>query len=169
MRKKIFFVESNDTSYCPICCIPLEYRDSCKRIRKLEGGIKTTLCIRRLKCPTCGKLHRELPDIITPFKHYETSIISGVLDGVILPSDEDSEDYPCEMTMIRWHSWLLLNLLRIDGYLRSIGYRLLGFREELLKSDVSLLENMRSSMERWLEIVLRFIYNSGGFLVPAYV
>jgi len=69
--------------------------------------------------------------------------------------------------MKKWKHWLIANQLRIDGYLKSIGYHLPGFSEELLKSGMSLLEELRRSNERWLETILRFIYNSGGFLVPA--
>lgn len=67
--------------------------------------------------------------------------------------------------MYRWHHWLMVNNLRIDGYLKSVGYRLLGFGEELLNASMSLLDKLRSSSEEWLETILRFIYNSGGFLV----
>lgn len=59
----------------------------------------------------------------------------------------------------------MANQLRIDGYLKSIGYCLLGFSEELLNSGMSLLTELRSSIPEWLETILRFIYNSGGFLV----
>ena len=165
MRKKIFFVESSAISYCPICGEPLAYRDSCQRIMLLEGRERRIYMIRRLKCHQCGRLHRELPDCLVPFKHYATEVISGVLDGIVTPEDDDSADYPCEVTMYRWHHWLMVNHLRIDGYLKSVGYRLLGFGEELLSTSMSLLDKLRSSNEEWLETILRFIYNSGGFLV----
>ena len=102
----------------------------------------------------------------SPYKHYASEVISGVLDGIVSPDDEDSADYPCETTMRRWHCWLEANRLRIDGYLKSTGYRLLGFSTELLESRVSLLDKLRSSRPEWLETLLRFLYNSGGFLVP---
>ena len=41
-----------------------------------------------------------LPDILTPFKHYNEENISGVLDGIVTPEDEDSETCPSEDTMI---------------------------------------------------------------------
>ena len=78
--------------------------------------------IRRLKCSSCGRLHRELPDCLVPYKHYASEVISGVLDGIISPDDEDSADFPCEMTMRRWRCWLEANRLRIDGSLKSTGY-----------------------------------------------
>ena len=132
--KMIFFVESSAISYCPVCGEPLSYRDSCVRIMRLEGGMKRRFLIRRLKCSNCGRLHRELPDCLVPYKHYASEVISGVLDGIVSPDDEDSADFPCEMTMRRWHCWLEANRLRIDGYLKSTGYRLLGFSTELLGS-----------------------------------
>ena len=56
-------------------------------------------------------------------------------------------------------------LLRVTRWVSSVGYRLLGFGEELLNTGMTLLEKLRSSSEEWLESILRFIYNSGGFLV----
>lgn len=167
MRNTIFLIESNALSYCPICGEPLVYRDSCERGMLLEGHKRCIYLIRRLKCQKCGKLHRELPDFLAPFKQYAAEIISGVLDGIIQSEDEDSIDYPCEETMSRWHHWLMANQRRIDGYLKSVGYRLLGFGEELLNSGMSLLTELRSSTPEWIETILRFIYNSGGFLVSA--
>ena len=87
----IFFVESSAISYCPVCGELLSYRDSCERIMRLEGGDRQRFLIRRLKCSNCGKLHRELPDCLVPYKHYASEVISGVLDGVVTPEDDDSE------------------------------------------------------------------------------
>lgn len=167
MRKMIFLVESSETPCCPVCGQPLVYRDRCTRIQLLEGRERRVYLIRRLKCPECGRIHRELPDCLVPYKHYASEVISGVLDETVTPEDEDSADYPCEQTMYRWKQWLETNRLRVDGYLRSIGYRLLGFGPELLNSCVSLLEEIRGSVSLWLETVLKIIYNSGGFLVPS--
>ena len=168
MTKTTFFERSSDYSVpCPNCHRGhLSYRDSCERILLLEGRQRFTCIIRRLKCEECGKLHRELPDILAPYKHYAAEVISGVLDGIITPDDLDSEVYPCEDTMVRWHHWMMANELRIDGYLKSTGSRLPGFSDELLKSDRPLLQELRSSSAGWLETILRFIYNAGGFLVP---
>ena len=110
-----------------------------------------------------------LPDILVPYKHYQEETVSGVLDGIVSPDDEDSENYPSEQTMIRWHHRFMANRLNIEGQMKSIGYRLLGFHEELLKSGISLLEHMKSSIpDAWLKTVLRYIYNSGNALQPFY-
>ena len=49
-----------------------------------------------------------------------------------------------------------------------MGYRLLEYGEELLYSTVSLLDAMMSSMDRWLAVLLRTIYNTGGWLQPVH-
>ena len=142
------------------------YRDSRTRIRKREGGERDLLMIRRFHCCSCHRYHNELPDCIAPYKHYGTEIISGVIDGVVTPSDTDSEDYPSLETMRRWLKWFILNLARIEGYLRSIGYSILGLGKELLFSQISLLETIRHKYQDWLEKTLRLVYNSGGSLMP---
>ena len=68
--------------------------------------------------------------------------------------------------MERWKAWLKQNRTDIDGYMKSVGYRLLEYGEELLYSTVSLLDAMMSSVDHWLAVLLRTIYNSGGWLQP---
>ena len=142
------------------------YRDTCERHYRLGGGKKVWFRIRRLKCPRCKKLHRELPDILAPYKHYHLDIIMGMLEGTLTKGEDEYEDYPCEKTVERWEAWFSQNKTDIDGYLKSVGHRLLGYGEELLYSTVSLLEKMMCSVDNWLGIILRMIYNSGGRLRP---
>lgn len=167
MRKTIFFVESSETSICPICGHPLVLRDHVKRIVKGKGGEIRWLLIRRLSCTNdkCNAIHRELPDLLAPFKHFETDIIAGVLDGLITPDTQGYQDQPSESTMKGWYRWLMLNQLVIDGTLKSTGYQVLGFTVELLTSGVSLLSELRKDTCDWLRIIIRFLYNSGSFLV----
>lgn len=155
-------------SYCPNCNVPMEYRDTCKRIWRVEGGERRTVQICRMKCPICKKLHRILPDFLAPFKHYGTSVISRVIDGKLTHDILSCEDYPTDQTMIRWILWFELNKTRIEGYLKSFGSALPGFTEELLYSGAGLLQKLRSSKRGigWLETSLELIYNNGGFLVP---
>ena len=166
MRKKIFLIDSSESSICPICGHPLKHRDYVKRIMKGKNGKVRWLRIRRLVCTneSCHSLHRELPDILAPYKHFEAGIIAGVLDGLITPDTEGFEDHPCEETMHKWHHWYRLNKATMEGTLRSKGYQLLGFTEKLLTASASLLEELRRDTCDWLRIVLRFIYNSGVFL-----
>ncbi len=134
----------------------LSISDSLKTVRKSVLIYETII----------HSYHNELPDCLSPYKHYETEVISGVLDGVVTPEDADSEDYPSMQTMQRWLLWLQVNLTNIEGYLRSAGYSIFRLGEGVLFSKGSLLEAIRKKYQSWLEIILRLIYNSGGFLVP---
>ena len=165
-RIELFSFTSRETPVCPHCGTELVYRDTCSRHYRLGGGRKVWFSIRRLKCPHCRSLHRELPDILAPFKHYHIDIIMGMLDGSISTDNLSYEDYPCEKTVERWKAWLKQNKTDIDGYMKSVGYRLLEYGEGLLYSTVSLLDAMMSSMDHWLAVLLRTIYTSGGWLQP---
>ncbi|MDD6547663.1 MULTISPECIES: DUF6431 domain-containing protein [Lachnospiraceae] len=169
MRIKIFYVESNGTPPpCPVCRARLVYRDRKPRILKSEGGSRQWLMIRRFRCSGCGRYHNELPDCLVPYKHYEAEAISGVIDGVVTSDDLDSEDYPCVYTMLLWIRWFTGNLERIEGYLRSVAYELSDYDQEVLYSQVPLLESIRHRSPCWLEQIIRSVYNSGGFLLPVY-
>lgn len=88
--------------FCPKCGGQLKHYDRVRRIVRTTGGLITWTKIRRMICSTCGAIHREIPNYIFPYKHYESRIIRGVILGDISPCDLDYEDYPCEATMIRW-------------------------------------------------------------------
>lgn len=90
------------TTSCPNCGGSLRFYDMTYRYVKSRDNERELIDIRRLRCETCGKLHRELPDNIIPYKHYERDIIEGVTKGYITPYTLGFEDYPCTMTMTRW-------------------------------------------------------------------
>lgn len=154
-------MSNEEDGICPECAGKLRYRDSRLRIWKFYGGERRHLTIRRMKCSICGRLHTELPDCSVPYKHYGNEVIENVLDEVSTPEDASTEDFPCEATMNRWKQWLSVNLLRIEGTLRSVGTTLLGFSDKLLKSKISLLTEFRKSGGDWLGTILRLIYNTG--------
>lgn len=95
-------MDSYSISVCSKCGIQLKYYDSVKRILRTKGRKTKRINIRRLRCPRCRVIHRELPDFIFPYKQYEADVIRGVLDGLITADTIGYEDYPCEMTMRRW-------------------------------------------------------------------
>ena len=161
----VFFVESNEPiPPCPKCSGAMKYRDSKIRICKKEGGEKTHLMISRVQCSNCHSYHNQLPDCLAPYKHYEAEVIAGVIDGIVTPDDEDAEEYPCLSTMKRWIFWFRMNMANMEGWLRNIGYLILGWNRDILFTSDSLLELIRKQHMNWLEITLRIIYNSGGVL-----
>ena len=125
--------------------------------------------IPRHKCnnPGCGKLHRMLPDFMVPYKHYTEDVISDSVNTSVDLSDNCPG--PSAATIRRWKRWIRLNRNNINGHLKSIGYRELGFSKELLRSGVSLLEELMGSIRNgWLRTILCLIYNSGASMVPVY-
>ncbi len=100
-----------------------------------------------------------------PYKHYDARAITDVLEETVTP-DTFAGSYPSESTMMRWQQWLDLNKALIDGILKAIGHKRLGYSEKLLKSADSLLEELIASYERWLEAIVKVIYNSGASLRP---
>ena len=165
----IFLPEGRDY-LCPHCKIGrLLYRDHCKRKVIYETGDHEWLRIPRHQCdnPACHRISRMLPESIVPYKHYAEAVISDTIDGRINP--EDYDDRPSGRTAVRWSHWLFANEDNINGYLKSIGHRFLGFPEELLKSEVSLLSELRKRQQLdWLRTVIRTIYNAGAKLDPCY-
>lgn len=128
----------------------------------MYGGKECHIKIRRLKCTGCSTLHNELPNVLVPHKHYASEVIEDIVDEVVTPDDEITEDYPCVATMDRWKKWILDSTSAIDGMLRSLGHRLLDYGEDLLLSSDSLLNTLRSNGPEWLATVMHTIYNAGG-------
>ncbi len=165
----IFLPEGRD--YQCNCCKKgrLVYRDHCKRKVVYEGGDAEWIHIPRHQCdnPACKRITRMLPHLLTPYKHYAEDVIEDTIEERIVP--EESDFRPSERTAERWKRWILQNEQNINGYLKSIGHRLLGFGRELLMSPVSLLAVMREKhYNDWLHVIIRTIYNAGAKLDPCY-
>lgn len=92
------------TFICPDCGCALRYYDHVQRGVRTKGRQTKYVTLRRFQCPVCKKTHRALPDYIYPYKQYEAEIINGVREGFITCETLGYEDYPCEMTMLRWKS-----------------------------------------------------------------
>lgn len=92
------------TTTCPRCGGLLKHYDTVKRIVRTKWRKSEWITIRRMYCPKCGCVHRELPEDILPFKQYEAEMIRGVLEGFITSDTLGFEDYPAEVTMSRWLS-----------------------------------------------------------------
>jgi len=156
----VLVVVEEDPPPCPCCGGDLKYRDSRSRIRKKEGEAEDQhLLIPRYRCqnPNCKRYHNGLPDCLAPHKHYEAEVISGVCDRVVTEDDEDSEQFPCAATMRRWIMWLTGNIPNIDGH-----FRIKAERDERFFGLT--YERIHQTTQRWLEVILRLIYNTGGVL-----
>lgn len=165
----MFFVNSEEDSHCPLCGSLLRKRDKRLRIHRLMGGDTEWYQINRLRCSneSCGRLHNELPDCISPYKHYDAGLIEDVIEEVVTEQDKDCEDYPCEQTMHHWKYWMSRNEDHIDGQMKSTADRLLDLGTEFARSKDSLLQELKKRISPgWLKAVNQFLYNTGGGMIP---
>ena len=125
-------------------------------IRQADGESRTLL-IRRLRCGDCGRVHHELPDIVVPYKRYDSETIEEILS----PKD-NSPSFPGETsTASRLRLWFLLLRGYFEGTLRALSF--------LYRRDRDLLEKLSgmipldpAMMENgWLKRLVRVIVNSG--------
>ena len=145
------------------------FHDHCMRSIRHLGGEQEWLELPRHRCsnPRCRRIHRMLPDLLLPYKHYEQPVIRDSLDGCL--DLDEAGNAPSEESIKRWGHWLMASSLDIEGYVKSVAHRELRFSEDLLKTGVSLLEALRKKIpQAWLSTVIRIIYNAGGFLRPFY-
>ncbi|WP_257297406.1 DUF6431 domain-containing protein [Cytobacillus gottheilii] len=65
-----------------------------------HSGQSKTYNIRRLRCTNCLTIHHELPDLLVPYKRYESECIESVLTNPsnhTIPADDS--------TISRWSGW----------------------------------------------------------------
>ena len=164
------FLPDGSDYLCPTCKNgSLIFRDYCNRIVRHEGGETEWIRIPRHQCnnPNCRRIHRMIPDILVPFKHYDSDVIQDAVSDRLNTTQTD--DAPSPATIQRWKRWIELNKDDINGHLKSIGHRELGFSKELLRSGVSLLNELMGSIpDGWLRTILCILYNTGVFLTPVY-
>ena len=107
----MFFVRSMEKSICPICHQSLKVIGSRRRSVIDENGDVMILVLRRLRCtnPGCGKIHHELPDLLTPYKRQTTTILEQIITGQL-------EAVPVENSTIR----------RVRAWFNSRAHALVG-------------------------------------------
>lgn len=165
-----WYCPGDDHPICPDCQSLMQYRDCRQRHIRKQGGGKHWGRVRRYLCKHCHRLHTELPTNLSPYKHYDAEIIGDVIEDVVSSDDEGFENYPCAVTMERWKLWIEHNHSFIEGYIRSIGFRLLDLGERFLKTTQSVLDQIQGEYNDegipWLTVVNRLIYNTGASLEP---
>ena len=112
-----FYVRCTELVPCPVCQGSLKVIGSRRRGGKRLDGSGRTIVVRRLKCPSCSKVHHELPDCLVPYKRYERECIEPVLsdnsvDASIVPADD--------RTMARWRCWAAALVVYWLGCLSSL-------------------------------------------------
>lgn len=124
-----------------------------RRVIKSCGEIRVYR-IRRLRCIDCNKLHCELPDVITPFKHYAAKVVEGSLD-------ETMDHCPASnSTMHRWRRWLKDRRNQLSSALASLKSWLHDEHPPLI-NHFSLLDTLIEIGTGWLAVATKLLINSG--------
>ena len=152
----VFSVISDEIVRCPLCGGVLVYRNKRLRRRKTLLGEVIRLYLRRFRCETCNKLHTEIPNIIQPYKHYDSETIQTVLDG-----NADSAGCPAdESTIRRWKADFEESEADLSQRLLSVCARI---TDEILpiKATTAPVTFIRTVYEHWLAVVMELLINNG--------
>ena len=141
---------------CTICGGELAYRDrKLRKIVNLEGETRRYL-LRRFRCLTCIRHHTEIPDVIQPYKHYDSETIQLVLD-------EDERAGLCVAdirTIQRWKEEFAESIHDIEQRIASVDARESG-ENVPLNTAGDLIKNIRTLNNRWLAFVMTLLINAG--------
>jgi hypothetical protein len=156
--KREFFVRGGEQISCPCCGGFLKVIGSRSRKYIDEAGEKVVLNIRRLRCGQCRKVHHELPDILIPYKRYDSNSIEAVItggNGIMVSADES--------TLYRWKCWFKEITTYLLGCLQSICIRL-GMESvedtcHLPKSPLQKVWHFVGDASGWLARVVRPLVN----------
>ncbi len=102
----------------------------------------------------CSRISHELPDMVVPYKRYESAVISEALNESADPEDSCC---PAELSTIqRWKLWFFLLSEYFEGAVRALM--------ELMdiKPFVRLpLYPLSKQTDGWLKILVQNLVNSG--------
>jgi len=152
----IYTIISFMASKCPLCGGGVYYRDSKARGSKNLHGEERHFSFRRLRCEVCKKLHNETPDIIQPFKHYDSATIQSVLDG-----SEDAKGCAADnATIHRWKSSFAKSEPDIAQRVASV-YGQETDEVVPLAAPAMGLSAIKAMCEHWLAFVMGLLINNG--------
>ena len=102
-----------------MCLGTLHVDKSVIRQRRRPSGEVHRLILRQFQCDQCRRYHRELPDILVPYKRYDAeSIEAGLEDDPATPVAAD------DSTLARWRQWIAWWALAAAGGFRALAKRL---------------------------------------------
>jgi len=153
---QFFSVKNAESVSCPYDGGELVYRDSVYREVKNLYSEDARFLLRRLRCLICAKLHRELPDVILPYKHYGADVIQTVIDG----SDGADECCADDCTIRRWKDEFAVAETDIAQRLASV-YAVSGVDNIPLKAATAILNGLKNTHLRWLPFVIGLLVNNG--------
>lgn len=158
IENSVFFIRSAERHICPVCDHDLFVVGSRKRFGRKPTGERVTYIIRRLRCKGCKRIHHELPDLLVPYKHYESDCLETVL------SDEHASDVSADnSTLYRWRVWFLACWMYWVNCLSTIATRTGNSVEPMSVASLSALHRIGYYVglgSGWLARLVRPIVHS---------
>ena len=140
-------VVGKESLCCPVCGGKLQVHGTCLRKIRCTNGVEI-LRLRVMKCRSCGKTHRVLPEIIVPYKRNSLKLLCE-----IAAAPEDS--YLCETsTWVRvkaWVEWFL-------WYAQNVWRGLCVSDSTLTAAETG------NCLHRQLACFVRMVVNSGNWI-----
>ena len=155
----IFTIISEEILNCPFCNGTLVYRDSKLRTAINLYGEARLFSLRRLKCRYCNAHHRELPNTIQPFKHYDSETIQSVIDG----SPDAAMCAADDSTIRRWKTTFAESGPDISMRLASALARASEEKIPALNAELA-LTLIKGKEKHWLAFVMALLINGGHAL-----
>ncbi len=153
----MFFVRGAEVVPCPCCQGALVVIGSRSRTWIRSSGEKAKLIIRRLRCQNCRRIHHELPDLLVPYRRYESASMEHAIE------DSAATDVAAdESTLYRWRQWFVDWVTYAAGCLGSIARRFQGSVLDLSSPTHSALQRIGQFVGNapgWLARVVRPIAN----------
>lgn len=142
--------------YCPLCGGAVYYRDRKTRDVKRLNGEVWHFRLRRMLCEVCEKLHTEIPELIQPYKHYDSETIQSIIDG-----NEDAKACGADdSTIQRWKSEFKKATPDIEQRLASVYVRETDEHAPLVPIGRT-LTSIRAAEPYWLAFVMALLINNG--------
>jgi len=152
----IFTVVSLLTNCCPLCSGSVYHRDNKTRYLKNANGDRCRFSLRRMLCELCKTLHTEIPEIIQPYKHYDSETIQSVLDG----NKEAKACVADDSTIRRWKKSFAEAEPDITRRATSV-LKQESKKAVPVKITILTILYFKGMYENWLASIMRLLINNG--------
>lgn len=159
-RSPVFFVRGAEEVPCPCCTEKLEIIGSRERKVRGGGGELRRLVIRRLRCAGCRRIHHELPDLLVPYKRYDSRCIEQTV------TEPEASVTVCAetSTLRRWKAWFRVLSVYFTLALQALEARMPGVAPGSSEASVHLpsapAEALRQEGPDWLARLVRPVANA---------
>ena len=118
-KGKICYITGMEGVPCPVCGGRLFVHGTCRRGMKDETEQVRELRLRVLECENCGRTHREIPDMLVPYKRYSAQAICAMKETPEACVAEPN----VRQRILLWLTWLFCYARHIAEGLTLVGLK----------------------------------------------